>query len=101
MVDLKLFSRRLTTGEIGWVGLIGYIVLIDSIAWANQATNRRKDETMSVAWGRWLQHPGSRVATGAAWGVISLHLFLSMPLPGEKCLKHVVQKAVKRRHQIS
>lgn len=84
--------RKLTTGEKGWLGLIAYVVTIDSIAWANQATNRRKDETMSVSWGRWLQHPKARYATGIAWGIMSLHLFLSLPLPGEKTLKHVVQK---------
>lgn len=96
-VILRFFSRRLTTGEKGWMGLVAYIIAVDSVAWANQATNRKKDETMSVAWGRWLQHPGSRVATGVAWAVISFHLFLSWPLPGEKTLKHVVQKLAKWR----
>jgi hypothetical protein len=95
----RFFSRRFTTGELGWVGLVVFVVLVDSIAWANQATGRKKDETMSIAWGRWLQSPGSRVATGIAWATLSMHLFLSWPLPGEKCLKHVVQKAVLRRYK--
>lgn len=88
--------RKLTTGEKGWIGLVVYVIGVDAIAWANQATNRRRDETMSVAWGRWLQHPASRAGVGIAWGIVSLHLFLSTPLPGEKTLKLVVQGAARR-----
>lgn len=97
MVNLKLLKRRLTTGEKGWLGLVVYIFAVDSIAWKNQVRYRKKDETMSVSWGRWLQCPRNRALTGIAWVTISLHLFLSMPLPGEKTLKNFVQSAVKKR----
>lgn len=89
--------RKMTTGEKGWIGLVAYIVAVDSVAWVNQVRERRQDETMSVAWGRWLQNPKSRAFTGTAWAVVTLHLFLSWPLPGEKTLKFVVQRAFRRR----
>jgi hypothetical protein len=93
--------RKLTTGERGWIGLVAYIVAVDSVAWVNQVRDRRKDETMSVAWGRWLQRPSSRILTGIAWATVSTHLFLSWPLPGEKTLKCVVQKTFRKRRTIS
>ncbi len=92
---MKPLKRKLTTGEKGWIGLVGYVIAVDSIAWKNQVNNRKKDETMSVAWGRWLQNPKSRMFTGVAWATITLHLFLSMPLPGEKTLKHFIQSSVR------
>lgn len=82
--------RRPTTGELGWVGLVGYVVLIDAIAWKNQTKNK-KDETMSVAFGRSLQHPVARIGTLLAWGMVTAHLFWSVPLPGGKTLKRLVQ----------
>lgn len=82
--------RRLTTGELGWVGLVGYVVLVDSVAWRNQTKNR-KDETMSVAFGRSLQNPVARIGTLLAWGMVTAHLFWSVPLPGGKTLKRLVQ----------
>lgn len=91
-------KRPMTTGERGWIGLILYIIAIDSIAWANQVRHKdRKDETMSVSWGRWLKCPKTRAATGFAWMVVSFHLFLMMPLPGEKTIKNIVQGLVRRR----
>ena len=90
--------RKLTSGEKGWIGLVAYIIAVDSVACVNQVRDRRKDETMSVAWGRWLQHPRHRVLTGVAWATVSLHLFLSWPLPGEKTLKYVIQRTFRKRH---
>lgn len=77
------------TGEKGWLGLVAYIIIIDSIAWRNQMKGK-DDETMSLSWGRWLQFPRSRAATGLAWVLITAHLFLSLPIPGQKTLKNVV-----------
>lgn len=81
--------RRLTTGEFGWIGLAFYVVLVDSIAWRRQA-KQKQDETMSVAFGRWLQHPRSRIVTGACWLLVTSHLFVSTPLPGGKTVKKFV-----------
>lgn len=81
--------RRLKTGERGWLGLLAYVIIIDSIAWRNQMKGE-DDETMSLSWGRWLQFPRSRAATGAAWALLTAHLFLSLPIPGQKTLKSVV-----------
>lgn len=89
MDNSKHHKRTLTTGERGWIGLLAYVIAVDSIAWRNQLKGK-DDETMSLSWGRWLQFPGSRTATGFAWALITCHLFLSMPLPGGKTLKKVV-----------
>lgn len=82
-------KRKLNTGELGWIGLVFYVIAVDSFAWRNQLKGKN-DETMSLSWGRWLQHPASRGATGIAWAVITFHLFLSTPLPGGKTLKKAV-----------
>lgn len=86
--------RKLKTGERGWLGLLAYVIIVDSIAWRNQLKGK-DDETMSVAWGRWLQFPHSRAATGVAWALITGHLFLSLPIPGQRTLKNVVIKVKK------
>lgn len=86
---MELRKRKLTTGEKGWLGLVAYVIAVDGLAWRNQLKGKN-DETMSLSWGRWLQHPASRSATGVAWGIITLHLFLSFPLPGGKTLKKAV-----------
>lgn len=84
-------KRKLKTGERGWIGLLAYVIIVDSIAWRNQMKGK-DDETMSLSWGRWLQFPHSRAATGVAWALITGHLFLSLPIPGQKTLKNVVIK---------
>jgi hypothetical protein len=81
--------RKLKTGEKGWLGLLAYVIVVDSIAWRNQLKGE-DDETMSLSWGRWLQFPHSRAATGVAWMLITGHLFLSLPIPGQRTLKNVV-----------
>lgn len=89
--------RRLKTGERGWLGLVAYIIVVDAIAWRNQMKGK-DDETMSLSWGRWLQFPRSRAATGFAWAFITAHLFLSLPIPGQKTLKNVVIKTRTNGH---
>lgn len=84
-------TRKLKTGEKGWLGLLAYVIIIDTIAWRNQVKGK-DDETMSLSWGRWLQFPHSRMATGFAWALITGHLFLSLPLPGQKTLKTVATR---------
>jgi hypothetical protein len=99
-MDLRRNSeqrRRLKTGERGWLGLLAYIIVIDSIAWRNQMKGV-DDETMSLSWGRWLQLPRSRAATGLAWAFLTAHLFLSLPIPGQKTLKNVVIKTRTNGH---
>ena len=76
--------RKLSTGELGWVGISLFVVAVDTIAWI------RQDETMSVSFGRWVQNPKGRAATGIAWATVSAHLFWSTPLPGAKVLKSAV-----------
>jgi hypothetical protein len=88
--------RRLTTGELGWIGLATYVVIVDSIAWRNQVKGE-KDETMSLSFGRWLQNPKGRAVTGLAWGLVTFHLFLSTPLPGGKTLKKAVTTGTLRK----
>lgn len=87
-------KRKLTTGEKGWIGMALYVIAVDSYAFRRQVKGYN-DETMSLSWGRWLQHPGSRAATGLAWAILTFHLFLSTPLPGGKTLKKVVTKSVR------
>lgn len=83
--------RKLTIGEKGWAGLATYVLLVDSIAWLNN------EETMSCSFGRWLQKPRSRLVTGASWGIVTFHLFWSLPLPGQAFLKRkVVSWGVRR-----
>lgn len=83
-------KRKLTTGEKGWAGLAVYVLLVDSIAWILD------QETMSCSFGKWLQKPRSRRVTGAAWMIVTTHLFFSLPLPGEKTIKKVVLKCFTR-----
>lgn len=87
-------TRKLTTGEKGWIGMVLYVIVVDSVAFRRQLKGVN-DETMSLSWGRWLQAPGSRAATGLAWAILSFHLFLSTPLPGGKTLKKAVSRTVK------
>ena len=77
-------KRKLTCGEKGWIGLVTYVVAVDSIAWA------KCDETMSISFGKWLQNPRSRKVTGVAWTIVTLHLFYSLPLPYQSTLKKFV-----------
>lgn len=84
-----MVKRKWKTGERGWLGLLAYIVIVDSIAWRNQMKGE-DDETMSLSWGRWLQLPRSRAVTGCVWGLLTAHLFLSLPIPGQKTLKNVI-----------
>lgn len=79
-----LKSRKSSVGELGWLGLAGYIVMVDCLAW------RRNSETMSVAFGKALKHPGHRAATILAWGIVTCHLFCSIPLPGGRSLKKLI-----------
>jgi hypothetical protein len=67
-----------------WLGLIGYVVVADGFLW------RRQHDTMSVQWGTWLQSPKARTICVLAWSGLTAHLFLGMPLPGQKTLKTVV-----------
>lgn len=64
--------KKLTTGEWGWVGLVPYIMMVDGLAW------RRKDETMSAAFGRWISSPRGRAACGVGWAVLTTHLWYNM-----------------------
>lgn len=82
--------RKPTTGELGWVGLAAYVIAVDSYAWMNQCKGNCDEETMSMSFGRWLQKPSSRIVTGAAWAIVTGHLFFSLPLPGQTTLKNVV-----------
>lgn len=81
-----------TTGELGWLGLVVYVVAVDSLAWRQQCKGKECGETMSVAFGKSLQHPYARIGTLAAWGVVTAHLFWSLPLPGAKSLKKFVTR---------
>lgn len=90
-------KRKLKTGEKGWLGLLVYIIVVDTIAWRNQMKGEN-DETMSLSWGRWLQFPRSRAATGCVWALITAHLFLSLPIPGQKSLKNAVVKIKTNGH---
>lgn len=83
-------KRKLTIGEKGWAGLAAYVLLVDSLAWITE------NETMSVSFGKWLQKPRSRRVTGAAWTIVTMHLFFSFPLPGEKTVKKVVLRCFSR-----
>jgi len=78
--------RRLTTGELGWIGLVIYVLFVDGTAWRNQ-TRGQYDETMSVSFGKSLKHPKHRIATIGAWVVVTAHLFWSLPLPGQRLVK--------------
>lgn len=88
-------ARKPTTGELGWFGLVAYVAIVDSVAWRNQLQGK-KDETMSLAFGRWLQNPWSRGATGLAWAVVTAHLFWSTPLPGGQTLKKIVTEQYRK-----
>lgn len=82
-------KRKPTVGELGWIGLTVYVLAVDSIAW------RRNNETMSVAFGKGLQHPKARWATMAAWGVVTAHLFWRLPLPLQNQIKSAVLHGMK------
>ncbi len=82
--------KMLKTGEKGWLGLVAYIFIVNSIAWRNQAKGK-DDETMSLSWARWLEFPRSKTTTCLVWAIVTGHLFLSFPLlPGQKALKNAV-----------
>lgn len=83
---------RLTVGEWGWLGLVTFIVAVDTHAW------RCKDETMSVAFGRWIQTPRGRAVCVGTWGLMTAHLFWSVPLPYQTKMKAlVVQSKYERK----
>jgi hypothetical protein len=76
--------KRLSPAARFWIGLGAYVLFADGFLW------RRQHNTMSVQWGTWLQTPKGRYACIAAWAGLTAHLFLGMPLPGQKTLKSVM-----------
>ena len=93
-------SKKLTTGELGWIGLTIYVVAVDSWAWKNDAKGK-PDETMSVAFGKSLQRPLTRTGTLLAWGLVTSHLFWKFPLPGTKTLRKAVTTFSRPKETIS
>lgn len=79
-------SRKITYGEKAWAGLASYVVLADVLAW------RKDKDTMSVAFGNWVQTPHGRAACAAVWGLLTAHLWWSCPLPGQTALRNKVVK---------
>lgn len=75
---------KLTPATKFWIGLVGYVLLADTILW------RTENHTMSVQWGQWLQTRKGQAACGAAWGIMTAHLFWSMPLPFQSKARKVL-----------
>lgn len=74
-----------------WGGLALYILGADTFLW------RKKHDSMSIQWGNWLQTPRGRTTCVAVWGTLTGHLFLGIPLPGQKTLKTAVVNVGKRK----
>lgn len=73
----RTLQRRLheKEGAAAWAATVLAILLYD--AWAI----RTRRETMSVTYGRWLQHPLTRKVAIISWLSVSAHLLWSCPLP--------------------
>lgn len=89
---MKKCRRKLTYGEKAWAGLTLYVLAADAVAW------RRDKDTMSVAFGCWVQTPHGRAACAAVWGLLTAHLWWSVPLPGQTVLKRKVVSIRVRHH---
>lgn len=76
----SLSLRRLTIGEWGWVGLTTYIAIVDAHAL------RKKDETMSASWEKFIQTTRGRTICTAIWGVVTCHLWMSL-IPEKNLLR--------------
>lgn len=63
-----------------WAGLVTYVFFYDAGAL------RKGWTTGSGCWERWLQTPQGKAACVGAWGWLTLHLFLQVPLPGQKTI---------------
>lgn len=81
-------ARKVTYGEKAWAGLAAYVLVADCLAW------HKDKDTMSVAFGAWLQTPHGKACCAAVWGLLTAHLWWSCPLPGQALLK---RKVVSRR----
>lgn len=86
--------RKITVGEWGWAGLFLYVVAVDTQAW------RHKNESMSCAFGRHLQSTKGRLWCAAIWGGLTLHLFYSLPIPGQTKLKTLVTGGYRTKNHI-
>lgn len=80
-------ERKIEIGDYGWIGLVGYVLLVDGAAW------RRKHQTMSMSFGRVIQSKRGRRLCLAGWALLTAHLWWSVPLPGQQILKRIVVDA--------
>lgn len=51
---------------------------------------------MSIQFGRWLQSEHGRKIAITGWGILTAHLFYSVPLPGQTVLKRVVMNGARQ-----
>lgn len=65
-------NRKLTVGEAGWMGLVAYIVAVDSLAFS------QSNETMSNTFGRWISKNPGLLLCGAGWTAITVHLWFTL-----------------------
>lgn len=64
--------RKLTTGELGWIGLICYILSVDYCAF------KKDTETMSNSFGRWVSKKPGLTICGVIWTTITIHLWYNV-----------------------
>lgn len=82
--------KRLTPATKFWIGVGVYALAADTILW------RSKNHTMSQQWGAWIQTRKGRTACAAAWGLLTAHLFWSVPLPLQGTAKKVATYKMKK-----
>jgi hypothetical protein len=73
--------RGPTPAEKFWIGGVIYVLVADVYLW------RCRKDTMSIQFDHWLQTPRGRRACAVAWGGLSAHLFMGMPLPFQAPLR--------------
>lgn len=66
-------SRRPATAA--WIGLVGYVVAVDSYLIVQEAKGRDGYCTMSTAFKDAVRHPVKRLPLVMAWSILTLHLF--------------------------
>lgn len=81
-------KSRIKPEYLFWAGLISYVFSYDAGA------IKKGWPTGSACWGVWLTTPKSRAACYVTWGWLTLHLFLKVPLPGQRILFRVLTGSV-------
>lgn len=88
-------KRKLEPADYIIASGVAVPILYDVFAW------RKGHKTVSVRFGNFLDNPISRAICVTSWTLLTVHLFLKLPLPFQTTLKKVViRKSLKTGEKV-